>query len=262
MKTTMIIKNSNVKFLEDTKAPKIIIDSEKFFNDLNAELVKRYKLEIETALENSKKSLSKAREELKKVAIDSIEYEKISKRINNLTDNVAGLETLLPQIVEESKKYNSHVPTSDIAEIVKFYSMLYSKTSGINPASGKIEKAHLIGTKNLFRLCKEYANTYENVSDWSEERSKAFKTLKEELVKIGSRLDGDATTNRKKFVYAVSAKDINRLVALCTRRDDHNRNSGKFGEKIVSFDAFENALICGIFRMDKSALVGNNEIEW
>lgn len=260
MKTTMIIKNSNVTFLEDTKAPKIIIDSEKFFNDLNAELVKRYKLETETALENSKKSLSKAHEELKKVAVDSMEYEKISKRIDSLTEKIAGLETLLPQIVEESKKYKSHAPTSDVAEIVKFYSMLYSKTAGTK--ENKLIKAHISGTKNFFRLCKEYANTYENSAEWSEERSKAFKTLKEELVKIGSRLDGDATTNRKKFVYAVSAKDVNRLVALCTRRDDHNRNSGKFGEKIISFDAFENALICGIFRMDKSALAGNNEIEW
>lgn len=260
MKTTMIIKNSNVTFLEDTKAPKIIIDSEKFFSDLNAELAKRYKLETETALENSKKSLAKAHDELKNVSVDSVEYDKISKRIDNLTDKIGGLETVLPQIVEESKKYESYTPTSDIAEIVKFYSMLYSKTAGTK--ENKLIKAHISGTKNFFRLCKEYANTYENSAEWSEERSKAFKTLKDELVKIGSRLNGDATTNRKKFVYAVSAKDVNRLVALCTRRDDHNKNSGKFGEKTVSFDAFENALICGVFRMDKSSLAGNNEIEW
>ena len=116
--------------------------------------------------------------------------------------------------------------------------------------------------RDLFNACKDYADKYESTADeWTETRHNDFKAIREKIEAIGSRLNGDATNNRKGFKYNVANKDVFRLIAFATKQSTHSAGSGKFSEKRNTLDKFQYITICTIFRMKAEDITTNYEIE-
>lgn len=259
---TLVVKGKTVEYIK-TVAPKLVTNEEAFFNALNKTLVLRYVDEYTVKLHNSKETLSKAEKTMNDlINKESDEYESAEKTANKARENVTKYSSILKSLKTEREALKDVETPEDLEEIINFYSLLYSRVGGINIENNKTLERTLFGMRDLFTTCKDYADKYENTADeWTETRHSDFKAIKEKLEAIGSRLNGDATDNRKGFKYSVSNKDVFRLVAYVTKQSTHSKGTGKFSEKRNSIENFQYTVICTIFRMKTEDITTNYEIE-
>lgn len=259
---TLVVKGKTVEYIK-TVAPKLVTNEEAFFNALNKTLVLRYVDEYTVKLHNSKETLSKAEKTMNDlINKESDEYESAEKTANKARENVTKYSSILKSLKTEREALKDVETPEDLKEIVHFYSLLYSRVGGINTENNKTLDLVLSGMRDLFNACKDYADKYESTADeWTETRHNDFKAIREKIEAIGSRLNGDATNNRKGFKYNVANKDVFRLIAFATKQSTHSAGSGKFSEKRNTLDKFQYITICTIFRMKAEDITTNYEIE-
>lgn len=262
MKTTMIIKNNTMTFVEDSKTPKMVVDNETFFTALNKVLATRYRDDTIVKLQVAKNTLAKLEKERdeKSDTLESDEYNALLAKIDKKETTITELSTLLDELKNKVAEYSSfEVPTS-IEQIVTVYSFLYSNVVGITDKN-KTMTGSLKGLKTLYNTCKEYTDTYNNVEDWTDARKADFTLIKTALVEFGSRINGNADEYRKSFKYSASSKDVNQIINYVSSHAKHNKNNGKIGTTRNDFKSFQEVVIATIFRIDKDAMASSNEVE-
>lgn len=259
--TILMINGAKLENLE-TVFPSLVIDTELFVNALNRVLLSRYTDEItvkyQVAIDTIKETEKKIEKSSEK---DSDEYGKLLDRLDHAETNKSKFSDLLEQLrkVELSESPES---SSELDEIVTFYSMLYSTCGGIDVEKNKVRPIVVKGMRALYNQCVAYADKYEDTEDtWTETRKNDFLAIRESLNQIGSRLNGDPSEIRKGFKYSCGNKDLFRLISFCAKINDHERKTGKFVSKRNSFERFQRMAICTIFRIDSDLLVGTGEIE-
>lgn len=262
MKTTMIIKKDVVTFVEDSKAPKMILDNEKFFSGLNKVLATRYRDDALVKLQSSKNTLSsleKTRNE-KTDTMESEEYTALIEKINKTTIKIDKLSTLVNSLKSYIAEYVNIETPETINEIITMYSLLYSNVVGITDKN-KTMTGTLKGMKDLYNDCKAYTNVFNNNENWDDSRKDAFNKIKNELIEIGSRLNGDSDQYRKGFKYSASSKDVNQIINYVSEYAKHNKNNGKIGNKRNGFKDFQEVVISTVFRIESSAVTSSSEVE-
>lgn len=262
MKTTMIIKKDVVTFVEDSKAPKMILDNETFFSGLNKVLATRYRDDALVKLQSSKNTLSsleKTRDE-KGETMDSTEYSALIEKINKTSDKINKLSTLVDSLKSYIAEYVNVETPDSLNDIITLYSILYSNVVGITDKN-KIMTGSIKGVKDLYNACKVYTDVYNNDETWSDSRKNSFNEIKSMMIAIGSRLNGEADKYRKKFEYRVSSKDVNQIINYVSEYAKHNKNNGKIGNKRNGFKDFQEVVISTIFRIESSAVTSSNEVE-
>ena len=262
MKTTMIIKKDVVTFVEDSKAPKMVLDNESFFSGLNKVLATRYRDDALVKLQSSKNTLStmeKTRDE-KGETMDSTEYSALIEKINKTSDKINKLSTLVNSLKSYIAEYVNVETPESLNDIITMYSLLYSNVVGITDKN-KTMTGSLKGMKDLYNDCKSYTDIFNNNDTWDVSRKDAFNKIKSELVSIGSRLNGDADQYRKGFKYSATNKDVNQVINYVSEYAKHNKNNGKIGNKRNGFKDFQEVVISTIFRIESSAVTSSNEVE-
>ena len=262
MKTTMIIKKDVVTFVEDSKAPKMILDNESFFSGLNKVLATRYRDDALVKLQSSKNTLSsfeKTRDE-KGETMDSAEYTELVEKISKTTTKINKLSALVDSLKSYIAEYTNVKTPDSLDDIITMYSLLYSNVVGITDKN-KSMTGSLKGMKDLYNDCKSYTDIFNNSDTWDDSRKDAFNKIKSELVSIGSRLNGEADKYRKKFEYRVSSKDVNQIINYVSEYAKHNRNNGKIGNKRNGFKDFQEVVISTVFRIESSAVTSSSEVE-
>lgn len=262
MKTTMIIKKDVVTFIEDSKAPKMVLDNKAFFSGLNKVLATRYRDDSLVKLQSSKNtlaSLEKTRDE-KGESMDSTEYSTLVEKINKTSEKISKLSILVDSLKTYIAEYTNIETPETLDGIITMYSLLYSNVVGITDKN-KVMTGSLKGMKDLYNDCKAYTNIFNNNENWDDSRKDAFNKIKSELVVIASRLNGEADQYRKGFKYSASSKDVNQIISYVSEYAKHNKNNGKIGNKRNGFKEFQEVVIATIFRIESSAVTSSNEVE-
>ena len=262
MKTTMIIKNNTVNYVEDSKAPKMIVDKETFFTALNKILSTRYRDDVIVKLQTAKNTLAKLTKERDENSdtLESDEYKTLLTKIEKKENTITELTTLLEELKNKVAEYSSFEVPSSIEQVVTVYSFLYSNVVGITDKN-KTMTGSLKGLKTLYNTCKEYTDVYNNVEDWTDARKNDFLVIKSALIEFGSRINGDADEYRKSFKYSASSKDVNQIINYVSSHAKHNKNNGKIGTTRNDFKSFQEIVIATIFRIDKDTMTSSNEVE-
>ncbi len=262
MAKVLVVKNSQVIY-NNVVAPKLIINEELFSDALNSVLVLRYIDDTVIKLYNSKKTLETAQKDMKEYEKDTAEYSKAIKKSETAQANVEKYSAILKSLQTEKEHIGKVEIPADLVQIVNLYSALYSIVGGINTDGNKAMLLTLKGISDLFRNCKSYADKYESTDgEWSEERKREFAGIKDGLENIGSRLNNEASENRKGFKYTASTKDAIRLIAFLTKQNDFSKSSGKFREKRNDIYKFQHTVICTVFRMKEEDIQTDNIIEF
>lgn len=259
--TILMINGSKLENLE-TVFPSLVIDTDLFVNALNRVLLSRYIDETTVKYQTAVDTIKDTEKKIEKSSDEtSDEYSKLLDRLDRAESNKTKFSDLLDQLRKVELPENPET-SSELDEIVTFYSMLYSTCGGIDVGKNKIRPIVLKGMRVLYKQCVDYADKYEDTEDtWTDTRKQDFLTIREGLNQIGSRLNGDPSEIRKGFKYSCGNKDLFRLIAFSAKINDHERKTGKFVSKRNSFERFQRMVICTIFRIDSDLLVGTGEIE-
>lgn len=256
-----MVNNGKLESLE-TVFPSLVVDTTLFVNALNHVLLSRYTdettVKYQTAIDTIKTTEEKIGKSTDKT---SEEYTALLTRLDRAESNKTKFSDLLDQL---KKVELPELPemSSELDEIITFYSMLYSTCGGIDTDKNKIRPIVLKGMRTLYKQCVDYADKYEDTDEtWNDTRKQDFLAIRENLNQIGSRLNGDPSEIRKGFKYSCGNKDLFRLISFCVKINDHERKTGKFVAKRNSFERFQRMAICTIFRIDSDLLVGTGEIE-
>lgn len=254
-----VMKNNHLETV-DVDFPKPVAPaSYPLFEDMvNAEVLTRYARETDAKLNNGRKQLATIEEKLIKLDLDKTAEDYAEKRANlekarekKMADNAAQ-EILAAEIVEKNiyEIDLSDAKCCELADVFALFCMRYSTAAQITYSEKGIASVtpyEISGVKSLYGNCRIYNKKYSDVTEWTEERTKDFKTLKSQLATIGKRLEGDATENRTYYKYEPTSKDVNRLIAAAGKHYKTTKSGGTKSEDNLKYEGFEDSVIATLF---------------
>ncbi len=222
-----------------------------------------YEVKCDQDLRNVKKH-EKTMEGIKNK--ESEEYIEVAKKYDAAKLQLNRDTAMLDDIKEYIERYSNVEIPDDLKEIVEVYSTIYSRADSIEISENgvlSLKKSTLRGAYGLYRECCDYMDKYETTADvWSQERKDDFNRLKDILVSVGDRIDGEKTDNRNGFKYSVTAKDISRLTSLCSRKHMPNKKKGGTKDpRIEKYRGFEISVVGAIFRTDSNSVQKKTIVE-
>lgn len=264
----LMIDGDDLIFRAGIKPPVMVTRPDDFAALLNSELIGRYADLVSVRLKQSRDTLDKRNKELEAgTGAKSEVYAKLLKAVDTAAAAVTKFEKLNGIIAKARPALEAdaaRVPdqsVTDQAQAVLFFSLFYSTVAGID--DNKLRTYVVRGMHDLHSACCHYADAYETSAaiEWDQARKDAFNAIKDKMTAIGSRLNGAASDYRKGYSYQASTKDVNRAIALCTRRNEIEGKSGALTEKRVKLPEFQRSILATFFRRDVDSFGNGNEVE-